>query len=303
MAQPIMLQTDEITAPLPQRRADLDESNPRKIDRLVAFTKLTLIKDQFLSTTGSSVKPDSEGYDHTCSLLGSWKQALPVHLPLLSDEKSLRSNAHLDLMYNMIWVRLGRSALLSLARIQLQSSRATHEATANVNADPADPTTERVIFFQVSAIIILLLGGLVYPWKPNTSPGSSTISKGIEALRFLVTGTRLARDALSLVERFHITVRKHTSRAARKVEHGEATTSIPAAQSAQRLTEQYASSSSILSCEDEARYTPSDFASLDPTWFSEFEPSLLEYDVPDLRLFGSDGFHVAPETDDSAWSW
>ncbi|KAL2432571.1 hypothetical protein ABEF95_013639 [Exophiala dermatitidis] len=302
MAQPIMLHADETTAPLPQRRADLDESNPHKIDRLVAFTKLTLIKDQFLSTTGSSVKPDSEGYDHACSLLGSWKQALPVHLSLLSDEKLLRSNAHLDLMYNMIWVRLGRSALLPLARIQLQSSRATHEATANVNADPADPTTERVIS-KFPAIIILLLGGLVYPWKPNTSPGSSTISKGIEALRFLATGTRLARDALSLVERFHITVRKHTSRAARKVEHGEATTSIPAAQSAQRLTEQYASSSSILSCEDEARYTPSDFASLDPTWFSEFEPSLLEYDVPDLRLFGSDGFHVAPETDDSAWSW
>lgn len=48
MAQPTMLQTKEITVPLPQRRVDLDEDNPHKIDRLVAFTKLTLIKDQVL---------------------------------------------------------------------------------------------------------------------------------------------------------------------------------------------------------------------------------------------------------------
>ncbi|KAL2417681.1 putative transcriptional regulatory protein C3C7.04 [Exophiala dermatitidis] len=331
MAQPIMLQTDEITAPLPQRRADLDESSPRKIDRLVAFTKLTLIKDQFLSTAGSSVKPDSERYDQACSRLGSWKQALPVHLSLLSDEKSLRSNAHLDLMYNMIWVRLGRSALLPLARMRLQSSRATNEAS--VNPDAAETATERVIskcldaatrildiiallhsrnrlakfsFTDLnacsSAIIILLLGGLFYPWNPETSPGSSTISKGIEAMRFLATGTRLAGDALSLVERFQTTVRKHTSRAAPKVGHGEATTLV-SAQPAQMSMEEFASSSTMLGCEDEAGYTPSDFASLDPTWFSDFEPSLLEYDVPDLTLFGFDGFHVAPETDDSAWSW
>lgn len=228
----------------------------------------------------------------------------------------------------MVWVYLGRSAILSLARMRLQSSRATGEA--HVDADPA---TEQLIakcmngatrILEImallhgrnrlakfsysdlhscsSAIIILLLGGLVYPSKPNASPESSTISNGIEALRFLASGNTLARDALSLVERFQITIRKRAFHSARKIRHGEATPPDPA-QSAQASTGHLASPSFTLDCEDVADYKPSDFASLDPALFSDFEPSLLDYAVPDLTLFGFDGFYAAPETDNSAWSW
>lgn len=348
MAQPTMLQTKEITVPLPRRRADLDEGNPHKIDRLVAFTKLTLIKDQALGARYvhvyewpvvksirdwyanrpySSVKRDSERYDRACSLLESWKQSLPLHLSVY-DEKSLRSNAHLDLMYHLIWVYLGRSALLSLARVRLQSSHAACEA--HVDADPAteqliakcmDGATRileiiallhnrnRLAKFSSSdlhscssAIIILLLGGLVYPSKPDLSPESSTISNGIEALRFLASGNTLAKDALSLVERFQINVRKRTFHSARKVQHGEATPADPA-QLAQGSTGQFASPGFMLDCEDVADYKPSDFASLDPALFSDFEPSLLDYAVPDLTLFGFDGFSAVSETENSAWSW
>lgn len=43
MGFPTMLQMKDITAPLPQKRPDLDKLRPQKVDRLIAFTKLTLV--------------------------------------------------------------------------------------------------------------------------------------------------------------------------------------------------------------------------------------------------------------------
>ena len=41
-----MLQMRDITVPLPQRRPDLDKFHPQKVDRLIAFTKLTLVMNK-----------------------------------------------------------------------------------------------------------------------------------------------------------------------------------------------------------------------------------------------------------------
>ena len=48
---PVMLQTKDINIPLPSWRRDLDEMNANKLDRLIAFTRLTLVMDR-LSEAG-----------------------------------------------------------------------------------------------------------------------------------------------------------------------------------------------------------------------------------------------------------
>lgn len=41
-----MLQMNAITVPLPQRMPDLDKLHPHQVDRLIAFTKLTLVMNK-----------------------------------------------------------------------------------------------------------------------------------------------------------------------------------------------------------------------------------------------------------------
>lgn len=48
MGRSTMLQLRDVTVPLPQRREDLDEFDSRKVDRLIAFTKLTLVMNKVI---------------------------------------------------------------------------------------------------------------------------------------------------------------------------------------------------------------------------------------------------------------
>jgi hypothetical protein len=50
MGLPKMLQLRDITTPLPQRLSDLDEDDFHRVDRLIAFTKLTMVMDEVSSS-------------------------------------------------------------------------------------------------------------------------------------------------------------------------------------------------------------------------------------------------------------
>lgn len=49
MGLPTMLQLKDITVSLPQKRQDLDKDGPQRVDRLVAFTKLTMVMDEIIN--------------------------------------------------------------------------------------------------------------------------------------------------------------------------------------------------------------------------------------------------------------
>lgn len=46
MGLPTILRLDDITVSLPQKRQDLDKDGLHRVDRLVAYTKLTIVLDE-----------------------------------------------------------------------------------------------------------------------------------------------------------------------------------------------------------------------------------------------------------------
>lgn len=44
-----MLQLKDITVSFPQKRHDLDADSSQRVDRLVAFTKLTIVMDELVN--------------------------------------------------------------------------------------------------------------------------------------------------------------------------------------------------------------------------------------------------------------
>ncbi|OQV01250.1 Fungal specific transcription factor domain-containing protein [Cladophialophora immunda] len=309
MGLPTMLQTRDITVPLPKRRPDLDELHPQKVDRLIAFTKLTLVLNKV--TEASPVDETPEKFARVCSTLEEWKLSLPAHLVAL-DDTSLRVTAHLDIMYQMIWIYIGRGASLRLARqrssqtdgvrgsdqplnlvSQKLSERCTDAAYTIIEWIDLLKNRNRLAKFShtdfhscSSAIIALLLDEVLDPRRRYRS----TIERGIDALRFMASGSQLAKDALQLVERLQAGVRKSD-------EHNESRSQRQDGSTSQDYFNHAADGLSI-SVNDTMEYTPSDFATLDPVIFGELEPSLLQYSDPDLSLFGFHGFYSTFETND-----
>ncbi|KAJ9643659.1 hypothetical protein H2204_001804 [Knufia peltigerae] len=308
MGFPTMLQMKDITAPLPQKRPDLDKLRPQKVDRLIAFTKLTLVLNKV--TDASPVDENSDKFSWACSTLEGWKQSLPAHLVAL-DTLSLRATAHLDIMYQIIWIYIGRAALLRLVRKRLRQSDgggksdlSTTEKLADKCVNAAHSIIEWIDLLSShnklakfswtdfhscsSAIIVILLNEVLR----TRDLSSSTIDHGIDALRFMASGSRLARDGLHLVERLRASVRKHKASGQNGptlvARNDNAAAEVPGIS---------------LTQDTGAEYTPSDFSNFDPALFSDLEPSLLQYSSQDLSLFGFDGFFPTDEADGSLWSW
>ncbi|CAI7631108.1 unnamed protein product [Penicillium pancosmium] len=289
MGLPTMLQRKDITVSLPQRRHELDEDGSHRVDRLVAFTKLTIIMDKIISA--GPIEQSSPTYIWAFSELESWKESVPAHL-LFAEGPSFRASAHLNIMYNMIWVNIGRGATLRLVRRRLYPIAADYK---DLNCDDlflrsqklAERCTEsaaNIINWIVqlhsrkllakfsftdfhtcsSAVIVLLLNAVIRSPYHQTLP----ITQGIEALRFMASGSELAMNALLLVER---------------LQEGVSTPSqISSRSSNLNLAETTNNSTSD--------NTAPDFTPLSLGLFADLEPSLLEYSEQYLTLFGFAGF-------------
>lgn len=261
----------------------------------------------------SPVDEAPDKFSSACSALEKWKESLPAHLAAL-DAASLRANAHLDIMYQMIWIYIGRGALLRLVRKRLHrkdggrysdltkdsptpklAERCTNAACTIIEWIDLLSIHHRLAKYShtdfhscSSAIIVLLLSEVFHAQKLY----SSSIDRGIDALRFMASGGQLAKDALHLVERLRASIRKSHGHKAQGQDGSslEVHPSNPA---------QVPSSST----QDSAEYTAADFATFDPALFTDLEPSLLQYSSQDLSLFGFDGFYPSVEADGSLWSW
>lgn len=220
-------------------------------------------------------------------------------------------------MYQMIWIYIGRAALLRLVRKRLRQTEAEGKADLTmksttqklaercINAAHAIiewidllSSHNRLAKFSYtdfhscsSAVIVLLLNEVSY----TRNVSSSFINHGIDALRFMASGGQLARDGLHLVERLRASIRKSDRQNERNVlgqdnpilaAHHNNAAEVPA-----------------LSPQDAVEYTPTDFANFDPALFSDLEPSLLQHSSQDLSLFGFDVFFPTDEADGSLWSW
>ncbi|KAH8689919.1 C6 transcription factor [Talaromyces proteolyticus] len=315
MGLPTMLQLKDITVPLPQRRQDLDKDGFQRVDRLVAFTTLTMIMDEIINA--GPIEQSSTTFDWACSKLESWKQSVPAHL-LSAQESSFRANAHLNIGYNMIWVNMGRGVILRLVRKRLHpeaagsrspegnemylrsqklAERCTESATIVIDWISQLHSRDLLARFSFtdihtcsSAIIMLLLIALL------RSPYHQLlhITRGIEALRFMADGSTLAMNALQLVERLQGAVYKSTSVVnTDSILHQQPPSLEPLGQNlSQSITLNpaggvpYVAVANDTACE----ITAPDIAPLDLTLFADLEPSLLDYSDQYLALFGFDGF-------------
>ncbi|KAK5557122.1 hypothetical protein LTR46_004933 [Exophiala xenobiotica] len=310
MGLPTMLQMRSINVPLPQRMPNLDKLHPQQVDRLIAFTKLTLVMNKVTEASPVDEAPDK--FSWACSALEKWKQSLPAHLVAL-DTASLRANAHLDIMYQMIWIYIGRGALLRLVRKRLHQNgggkssdlimdsatrklaeRCTNAAYTIIEWIDLLSIHNRLAKFSYtdfhscsSAVIVLLLSEIFHAQNLY----SSSIDRGVDALHFMASGGQLAKDALHLVERLRASIRKSNGHNA---EGQDGSTSEVRPSNAAEVPSDPAQDTT-------AEYTASDFAKFDPALFSDLEPSLLQYSSQDLSLFGFDGFYPTVEADGSLW--
>ncbi|KAJ6162170.1 C6 transcription factor [Penicillium canescens] len=312
---PTMLQLKDITVSLPQKRQDLDKDGSQRVDRLVAFTKLTMVMDEIINA--GRIEQSSTTYDWAWCKLESWKQSVQAHL-LFTQESSFRANAHLDIMYNMIWVNIGRGATLRLVRrrlypvvadsrssecdeMYLRSQKLAERCTesATIVIDWIEQLHSRNLLARFSftdfhtcssAVIVLLLNALLRTPCHQLLP----ISRGIEALRFMANGSTLAMNALRLVERLQEWVYKTTGVIGRDSILDQQLSSLqpPGQNFSQSDTLNlardmpYVTAANDTACDDAAP----DIAPLDLTLFADLEPSLLEYSEQYLTLFGFDGF-------------
>lgn len=275
------------------------------------------------SSMSSPIDEKPDKFSRACSALEDWKQSLPAHLVAL-DPVSLRATAHLDIMYQMIWIYIGRAALLRLVRQRLhhrpEGSRQKPHLTPNAATQELAERCTRAAHAVIewidllshhnrlakfsytdfhscsSAIIVLLLNEVL---RASRDLHSSSIEHGINALRFMASGGQLAKDALHLVERLRTSVGKS---------NGYDNTRDPSAQDDSTLMAPHQNAAehvlpSFSTPDAVTGYDASDFAKFDPALFSDLEPSLLQYSSQDLSLFGFDGFYPTAEADGSLWSW
>ena len=264
----------------------------------------------------SPVDETPDKFSYACSTLEDWKQSLPAHLMAL-DTVSLRATAHLDIMYQMIWIYIGRAALLRLVRQRLheidggrKSDRATNPVTPKLAERCTNAAYTIIEWIELlsshnrlakfsytdfhscsSAIIVLLLNEVFH--ARDTS--SSSIDHGMDALRFMASGGQLAKDALHLVERLRASIRKSNGHNEHKPLGQDGSTS--------KVHRNNAAEVPSSSTQDATEYNASDFANVDPALFSDLESSFLQYSSQDLSLFGFDGFYPNVEADGSLWSW
>ncbi|KAG5655306.1 hypothetical protein KAF25_010458 [Fusarium avenaceum] len=111
------LPIDNITTPLPVWMMQLDKYDIDRVDRLTAFINLTQIQTQLLKRRPSNASCyDLQQAQH---LLTKWQEDLPTSCRSY-DSHSTRPNIHLQIMYHMTWMQLGRTSLLFIAKASLR---------------------------------------------------------------------------------------------------------------------------------------------------------------------------------------
>lgn len=158
----------------------------------------------------------------------SWKADLPSQLTTL-DDTSLRPNVHLQLQYSMIWIYLGRAPLVDRVRSFLgkNESRKSDYDTGGDGHELSESCVEhaaRIIDliellrtrgqlgrFSLydfhtcsSAAIIILLESILCPRLTSYSK----VRTAMDALRFMASGSDLAKNNLKYISNFQVVVNK-----------------------------------------------------------------------------------------------
>ncbi|PQK12967.1 hypothetical protein BB8028_0003g15820 [Beauveria bassiana] len=315
MGLPMLLRLDDVAASLPQKRWDLDKDDLHRIDRFVAYIQLTILLDEF--TVAGPIESSSTTYKWACSEQESSRLSIPAYLDGV--QKSLfRPHAHLNILYNLNWVAIGRGALLRLVRRQIRSSTAdtmslgddgTHlrsQELAHRCTEAASTITDWIVQLQSrnllakfsfmdlhacsSAVIILLLNILLHPDNHQLL----AISHGIDALRFMAGGSMLATNALRLAERLQQGVYQTTGLAYEEIIPSRPPLFTP-------TINQHFPHENALGAERNALsaaplddgmddHVASTATPLDLDIFSDLETFFLDCSEQNRHLFGFDGF-------------
>lgn len=156
------------------------------------------------------------------SQLSSWKTGLPTQLASLNDN-CLRLNVHLQLHYSMVWIYIGRAALIGKVRSLLgreEPAKRGHDLDGDSQelSDACAEHAARIIdlidllqrsgqlglfsftdFHTCSAATIIVLLDSVLNPRLSSFPKVRT---AMGALQYMAAGSDLARNSLKYVENF-----------------------------------------------------------------------------------------------------
>ncbi|KIV93767.1 hypothetical protein PV10_04958 [Exophiala mesophila] len=219
---PDMLREREITAPMPAHHVSLDSSNPQKLVRLRAFVDLTKI--QSYAAQISTSEADIGEILKIEERLQIWNQSLPDSLRSY-DPDHMRATIHLQVMYNLIWMELGRAPLLSLVKQAIDHQLADSPTSADKRQRQQRRLAElcassahtvlrlvqslrqvgRLAAFSYSdfhacssAVVLILVDSLLHPRLGV----ADAVGVGIETLEMLAFGNEYAQRGVTLVKRF-----------------------------------------------------------------------------------------------------
>lgn len=160
----------------------------------------------------------------------SWKTGLPSQLTTL-DGNFLRPNVHLELHYSMIWIYIGRTALIDKVRSLLSNEEPTTQncdldnrgSSPDISDACADHAARIIDLIDLlrcsgqlglfshtdfhtcsSATVIVLLDSVLKP-RLTSFP---KVKMAMSALRYMATGSDLARNSLKLIEYFQSLVNR-----------------------------------------------------------------------------------------------
>lgn len=336
MGLPTMLQVKDITSSLPRRRSDLDVDESHSVDRLVAFIELTLVMDKVLASRYSlhfpilreasltspywffrPVEQNFKCFAWACSTLESWKQAVPSP-SFIVQNSSMRATAHLDMMYHMIWLSVGRKSLLGLVRRQLRRSTASDiidsdsvlrcQELSERCAKAAKTIIEWITLLYSrnllarfsftdfhscsSGVIILLLHAFLHPeddWEPP-------VTRGIQALHFMAHGSQLANDAHRLAQQLLFMVKNYI-----KAPRGSKAEQQTAIATPNGLVAPQGGLTTLTMEQTIHQDTGLTSATPHTEPFADLEPSLLAHSEEELALFGFNGFNWIIDLNHSSW--
>ncbi|KAM3524045.1 hypothetical protein NHJ13051_004758 [Beauveria bassiana] len=263
------------------------------------------------------IEQSSTTYKWACSKQESSRLSIPAYFAGVQ-ESLFRPHAHLNILYNLNWVAIGRGALLRLVRRQIRSSTAdtmslgddgTHlrsQELAHRCTEAASTITDWIVQLQSrnllakfsfmdlhacsSAVIILLLNVLLHPDNHQLL----AVSHGIDALRFMAGGSMLATKALRLAERLQQGVYQATGLAYEEIIPSRPPSFTP-------TISQHFSHESTLGAEGNALavaalddgmddHVTESATPLDLDIFTDLETFFLDCSEQNRHLFGFDGF-------------
>ncbi|KAF9888054.1 hypothetical protein FE257_009319 [Aspergillus nanangensis] len=224
LGYPETLQYKEINCPFPQRQTDLDPPGLFRAERLVAYTKLTLLLNEAIE----SRVLDRSATEKIQNELLAWQRELPSELQTL-DGAPVRLNAHLQLHYCMVWTYISRAALIRRVRAFLHNRERGNsdggpspeiEALSNSCVQHAEKILDLIDLLKrrrqlarfshtdfhccSSATIIILLGSILNP----SLSSYSRVRTAMDALHFMACGSDFARSTLKHVDNFQALVNK-----------------------------------------------------------------------------------------------